>query len=83
MKLKKIILTIVTIIWMGLIFALSNDNATQSKKKSDTFIDRTIYKVCQVVSNDCSKKDARKKRKPCAFFNLYSIRARECVMIRQ
>ena len=46
---------------MGLIFALSNDNATESKKKSDTIIDRTIYKVCQVMSKDCSKKEARKK----------------------
>ena len=58
---KKVILTTLTILWMGLIFVLSNDNAAQSKKKSDTIIDKTIYKICQVVSNDCSKKDVRNK----------------------
>ncbi len=58
---KKVILTTLTIAWMGLIFALSNDNAVQSKKKSDSFIDRTIYKICHVLSKDCSKEDVRIK----------------------
>ena len=58
---KKVILTILTILWMGLIFVLSSDNAAQSKKKSDNIIDKTVYKVCQVLSKDCSKKEVRNK----------------------
>ncbi len=58
---KRVILTVLTAAWMGLIFALSSDNADQSKKKSDTIIDKTVYKVCQVVSNDCNKSSFRKK----------------------
>ena len=58
---KKVILTTLTILWMGFIFILSNDNGVQSKKKSDTIIDKTVYKVCEVVSDDCSKKNVRNK----------------------
>ena len=57
---KKIILTVLTFAWMGLIFALSSDNGVQSKEKSNTIIDKTVYKVCQIVSSDCNKKEIRK-----------------------
>ena len=58
---KKVILTTLTILWMGLIFILSNDTATESKEKSNTIIDKTVYKICQVVSNDCKKREVRNK----------------------
>lgn len=49
---KKIIFTILTIIWMSIIFLLSNQKAVASTKVSNSFIDRTIINIYETFKGD-------------------------------
>ena len=42
---KKVINIILIILWMGLIFVLSNDTAEESSKKSDGLIVRCVQDI--------------------------------------
>lgn len=52
---KRIILTIITIIWMGVIFFFSSENYTESKNLSDSFTDKTLVSICKLFKKDCDK----------------------------
>ena len=55
----KIILTILTILWLLVIFIFSNDTAKESDKVSNSVVDNTIYTACKIVSKKCNKKELR------------------------
>ena len=52
---RRIILTIITIIWMGVIFLLSSEDSTKSTELSDSFTDKTIVNVCKLFNKKCDK----------------------------
>ena len=52
---KKIILTIVTVLWMGLIFFLSSEDSLKSTKLSDSFTNKTLVSVCKLFNKNCDK----------------------------
>ena len=54
---KKVINTILIILWMGLIFVLSNDTAEESSKKSDGLIVRCVQ---DIIKRDLSTKEKEK-----------------------
>lgn len=56
---KKIILTIVTIIWMGIIFSFSSSEGYESSSTSDSFIDNTIINVCKFFNSEITEKDEK------------------------
>lgn len=51
---KKVINIILIILWMGLIFVLSNDTAEESSKKSDGLIVRCVQ---DIIKRDLSTKE--------------------------
>ncbi len=54
---KKVINIILIILWMGLIFVLSNDTAEESSKKSDGLIVRCVQ---DIIKRDLSTKEKEK-----------------------
>ena len=54
---KKVINIILIILWMGLIFVLSNDTAEASSKKSDGLIVRCVQ---DIIKRDLSTKEKEK-----------------------
>ena len=52
---KKIILTILTILWMGLIFFFSSEDSVKSTKLSNSFTDKTIVSICKLFNKKCDK----------------------------
>lgn len=54
---KKVINIILIILWMGLIFVLSNDTAEESSKKSDGLIVRCVQ---DIIKMDLSTKEKEK-----------------------
>ncbi len=54
---KKVINIILIILWMGLIFVLSNDTAVESSKKSDGLIVRCVQ---DIIKRDLSTKEKEK-----------------------
>ena len=52
---KRIILTIVTVLWMTVIFLLSSEDATKSTKLSESFTDKTLVNVCKLFNKKCDK----------------------------
>lgn len=54
---KKVINIILIILWMGLIFALSNDTAEKSSKKSDGLIVRCVQNI---IKRDLNTKEKEK-----------------------
>ena len=51
---KKIILTILTVTWMGIIFFFSNQKAVASNNISDGIIDKIVIKTYSIFKNDIS-----------------------------
>ena len=74
---KKIIKLILIVLWMGLIFSFSSDNASESTNKSDG----VIIRICETVLNrslsDSEKKEYTSKYivpvRKSAHFTLYFI----------
>lgn len=54
---KRVINIILIILWMGLIFVLSNDTAEESSKKSDGLIVRCVQ---DIIKRDLSTKEKEK-----------------------
>lgn len=54
---KRVINTILIILWMSLIFVLSNDTAVESSKKSDGLIVRCVQ---DIIKRDLSTKEKEK-----------------------
>lgn len=54
---KRVINIILIILWMGLIFVLSNDTAVESSKKSDGLIVRCVQ---DIIKRDLSTKEKEK-----------------------
>lgn len=54
---KKVINIVLIILWMGLIFVLSNDTAEESSKKSDGLIVRCVQ---DIIKRDLSTKEKEK-----------------------
>lgn len=54
---KKVINIILIILWMGLIFVLSNDTAEESSKKSDGLIVRCVQ---DIIKRNLSTKEKEK-----------------------
>lgn len=52
---RKVILTTITILWMIFIFLFSSQEATESSKLSDSFIDKTVINVYKVFDSDLTK----------------------------
>ena len=52
---KRIILTIITALWMGVIFFLSSEDSIKSTKLSDSFTDKTLVSVCKLFNKNCDK----------------------------
>ena len=46
---RKVIFTTITILWMIFIFLFSSQEATESSKLSDSFIDKTVINVYKVL----------------------------------
>lgn len=57
---KKIILTILTIIWMSIIFCFSNQESATSTKISNSFIDNTVIKIYRLFDEDISLEKVNK-----------------------
>jgi len=52
---RKVILTIATILWMIFIFLFSSQEANESSKLSDSFIDKTVINVYKVFDSDLTQ----------------------------
>lgn len=59
MKIKKIILTVVSISWMALIFFFSNQESTASTNISNSFMDSTIIKIYRIFDNDVTIEESK------------------------
>lgn len=77
---KKVIYTILLIIWMIVIFMFSNANSTSSQKTSDTVTKKVIETTSKVTHTKVNKKDEEKMIKDyrvlirkTAHFTLYLI----------
>jgi VanZ family protein len=56
---KKIILTILTVVWMLVIFLFSNQKASNSTQISNSFIDNTVIKIYRIFDSDASLEDIK------------------------
>ncbi len=54
---KRIIFTILTVIWLIIIFLFSNQNVASSQKLSDSFIDKTIIKIYEKFNENVDDAD--------------------------
>lgn len=54
---KRIIFTILSILWMGIIFGFSGRESVESSKDSRSFITSTIVKIYKVFNNDASEEE--------------------------
>lgn len=54
---KRIIFTILSILWMSVIFGFSSKESTESGKDSRSFITSTIVKIYKVFNNDASEEE--------------------------
>lgn len=77
---KRTILTILTVLWMLLIFSFSNQKAVESTEVSNSFIEKTIVKVYKVFDSNFTldkEKDIVKKYtvlvRKTAHFSVYLI----------
>ena len=60
---KKIIFTILVIVWMGVIFSFSSQNGNESTKTSDTIVNKVVYVTEKVGNKDYTKIEKKNKRK--------------------
>ena len=60
---KKIILTILVILWMILIFGFSSQTGNESTKTSDTIVNRAVYITEKVGKKDYTKNEKKSIRK--------------------
>ncbi len=54
---KRIIFTILSILWMGIIFGFSGRESVESSKDSRSFVTSTIVKIYKVFNNDASEEE--------------------------
>lgn len=57
---KRIIFTILSILWMGVIFSFSSKEAVESSKDSRSFITSTIVNVYKLFDSDASDEEIDK-----------------------
>lgn len=56
---KKIVLTLITVLWLGVIFAFSSSKGEESSSTSDSFIESTIINVCKFFNSDITSQDEK------------------------
>lgn len=54
---KRIIFTILSILWMGVIFSFSSREAVESNKDSNSFITSTIVEIYKLFDSDASEEE--------------------------
>ncbi len=54
---KRVIFTLLTIIWMGIIFTFSNQKSVTSTNSSQSLIKSTIINVYKLFNNDATKEE--------------------------
>ena len=68
MNIKRMVLTILLIIWMIVIYTFSNQSAVQSQSVSDNFMKKIIEIYTQMVQKDISMSQKNKIVKKNSFF---------------